>query len=110
MRMNKLLLCALFPCTLASIAAAAPFAWTNALNGDASGSWAVPLNWNPNGIPGAADSADFSILDITFDSIITLDANQSINSLIFGDIDPNTNSPAGWTIDRGLLGTATLTL
>ena len=111
MKMNKLLLWALFPCAFASMAAAAPFAWTNALNGDASGSWAVPLNWNPNGIPGAADGADFSTLDITFDSVITLDANQSINALVFGDLDASTNSPvAGWTIDRGLLGTATLTL
>ena len=111
MKMNKLFLCALFPCAFASIAAATPFAWTNALNGDASGSWGVPLSWNPNGIPGAADSADFTTLDITFDSVITLDANRSINSLIFGDIDPSTNSAvAGWTIDRGLLGTATLTL
>lgn len=111
MKMNKLLLWTLFPCAFASTANAAPFVWTNALNGDASGSWTVPLNWNPNGIPGAADSADFSALDTTFDSVITLDANQSINSLIFGDIDASTNSPiAGWTIDRGLLGTATLTL
>jgi hypothetical protein len=111
MKMNKFLLYALFPCAFASIAAAAPFAWTNVLNGDVSGSWAVPTYWNPNGIPGAADSADFSTLDITLDSAITLDGNQSINSLIFGDIDPSTNSPvAGWTINPGLLGTATLTL
>lgn len=38
MRMNKLLLCALFPCALASTVRAADFVWTNAVGGDASGS------------------------------------------------------------------------
>src|SRR5687767_4128261 len=98
MRMNKLLLCALFPCALASFAGAAPFVWTNAPNGDASGSWAIPLNWNPNGLPGAKDSADFSTIDIMINSIVGLNGSQSINALIFGDADPSTNSPAaGWT-------------
>jgi autotransporter-associated beta strand protein len=111
MRMKKYLPAALFLCLAATpFAKAAPFSWTNNVGGDASGSWAVPLNWNPTGIPGAADSADFSQIDITVDAIITLDANQSISALLFGDLDRSTNSAAGWTITGGLLGGSTLTL
>jgi autotransporter-associated beta strand protein len=112
MRMNKFLPATLFLCLWAPLfASATPFLWTNDVSGNASGSWAVPLNWLPTGVPGAGDTANFSALDITVDSIITLDGNQSIDALLFGDLDPSTNSaPAGWTINGGLLGGATLTL
>jgi autotransporter-associated beta strand protein len=112
MRMKEFLPATLFLCVFTPFFGhAAPFSWVNNVGGDASGSWAVPSNWSPTGIPGAADSADFSQLDITVDSIIRLDAHQSVNALIFGDLDPSTNSAAGWTIHHGfLMGGVTLTL
>src|SRR5688572_30300509 len=112
MRMNTFLPSALFVCAFTALVAdAAPYVWVNNANGDASGSWAVPSSWGPPGIPGAADSADFSAHDITVDSIIDLGGNQAINAMIFGDLDPTTNSPiGGWTIGRLGLLASTLTL
>ena len=81
-------------------AKATNYVWEDITGGNASGSWATATNWNPNlpaGGTTAADSVDFSQLDITANSIITLDAPQSIAVMTFGDT--NTATPAGWTID-----------
>ncbi|HEY1684484.1 MAG TPA: autotransporter-associated beta strand repeat-containing protein [Tepidisphaeraceae bacterium] len=81
-------------------ARAANYVWTPLSGGNASGSWATPTNWNPNlpaGGTTAADDADFSELNITANSTITLDAPQSIAVMTFGDTDPST--PANWIIN-----------
>ncbi len=85
-------------------------AWNQLSGGDASGSWNTAANppWSTGALPGATDTADFSTLDITADSTVTLDGNQSINSLIFGDTV--TNTAAGWILSPGTPATSTLTL
>lgn len=71
----------------------------------------MPSNWSPNGTPDFSDSVDFSTLDITIDSIIGLDRSKSAGTLIFGDTDPSTNSPAaGWTVNGGVPGWGSLNL
>lgn len=84
--------------------------WNQLSVGDASGSWNTAANppWSTGALPGATDTADFSTLDITADSTVTLDGNQSINSLIFGDTV--TNTAAGWILSPGTPDTSTLTL
>src|SRR5450432_1762836 len=72
-------------------------------------SWATAANWLPNtGTPGMNDTAAFTNLDITTIATVTLDANQSVNTMIFGDL--NTSSPSGWIVSAGLDATATLTV
>lgn len=66
----------------------------------ASGSWNTATNWNPNlpaGGTTVADDADLSELNLTSDSTVTLDAEQSISVITFGDTDPST--PANWFIN-----------
>ncbi|MGH7952025.1 MAG: beta strand repeat-containing protein [Limisphaerales bacterium] len=74
--------------------------WTNLINGDASGTWSVAANWN-NGViaDGADNMADFSTLDITTNSTVTLDTDRTIGNLIFGDIVPDAN----WILTGGTL-------
>ena len=84
--------------------------WNQLSGGNASGSWNTVANppWSTGALPGATDTADFSTLDITADSAVTLDGNQSINALIFGDTV--TNTAAGWVLSPGTPDTSTLTL
>src|SRR5262249_16172729 len=49
---------------------------------------------------------DFSTLDITNTTALTLDGNQTIGNLIIGDMVPNTN----WTFNAGTPNTSVLTL
>ena len=84
--------------------------WNQLSGGNASGSWNTAANppWSTGALPGATDTADFSTLDITADSTVTLDGNQSINALILGDTV--TNTAAGWILSPGTPATSTLTL
>ena len=93
-----------------SAAPAATATWNQLTGGDASGSWASAANppWSTGALPGASDTADFSTLNLTADSTVTLDGNQSINALIFGDT--GTSSAANWILNPGTPGTSTLTL
>jgi fibronectin-binding autotransporter adhesin len=71
-------------------------------------SWATPGNWTPNGTPGILDTADFSQLDITAATTVTLDGSQLINHMIFGDTV--TNTAFGWVVSAGTPTTSTLTV
>ena len=53
--------------------------WTNLVSGDASGSWTTTANWN-NGViaDGAGNTANFSTLDISTNSLVTLDGARTI--------------------------------
>ena len=84
--------------------------WNQLSGGNASGSWNTAANppWSTGALPGATDTADFSTVNITADSTVTLDGNQSINALIFGDT--TTTSAAGWILSPGTPATSTLTL
>ena len=74
--------------------------WTNLVNGDASGNWGTAANWN-NGViaAGADNTADFSTLNLTTNSTITLDVSPTIGNLIFGDTAPDNN----WLLTGGTL-------
>jgi len=91
-------------------AQAATNTWNKLVSGNASGSWATAANppWSSGTLPGATDTASFNTLDITADSTVTLDGNQSINALIFGDT--TTSSAANWILSGGSPSTSTLTL
>jgi autotransporter-associated beta strand protein len=84
--------------------------WNQLVSGDASGSWNTAANppWSTGAVPGGTDTADLSTLDLTADSTVTLDSNQSINSLIFGDT--TTATAAGWILSAGTPSTSSLTL
>jgi fibronectin-binding autotransporter adhesin len=61
-----------------------------------SGSWSDPLNWEGGTIAnGLGFTATFAS-DITSDVTVTLDANQELTSVIFGDADPATTGT--WSI------------
>jgi autotransporter-associated beta strand protein len=82
-------------------AAAASGTWTN-LNG---GSWTNSNNWSGGTIADAAgNTADFSTLSLTADATVTLDAPQTIGSLVFGDATPDHN----WFLNSGSGGVLTL--
>ena len=79
---------------------AATFTWARLAAGNASGSWNQPTNWTGGTLPTTtSDTANFSALDITADSTVTLDGNREIESLVFGD--SNTGTAAGWLIQPG---------
>src|SRR5688572_26212017 len=94
-------LCAAF---FVNTTSAATNVWTQlAVGGNASGSWNVAANppWSLAAIPGAGDTAHFGTLNIT-NSIVTIDANQSIDHLIFGDTV--TSSAGTWIVNSGGAG------
>lgn len=87
----------------------ATLTWTKFAGGNGSGSWTNQANWTVGTLPtGTNDTADFTTLDLTADSTITLDGNQSINRINFGDA--NSGTGAGWLIRPGSPGTSSLTL
>lgn len=73
-----------------------------------SGSWPTGSNWIGNAAPAAADTAVFGATDQTADATITLDGNQTIAGLTFGDA--NTLSGATWTVASGSPSSSSLTL
>ncbi len=88
---------------------AATLTWTNRVSGNASGSWATPTNWSGGTLPTIAlDTANFNALDLTANSIVTLDGNQTINTLNFSDANPAT--AASWILNAGSPTSSTLTL
>jgi fibronectin-binding autotransporter adhesin len=105
-------------CLLSALALCAPrpasaitFTWTQIASGNASGSWNTSTNWNAGAGPiasGADNTADFSTLNITTNSTVTLDGNQTIGSLVFGDT--NTTSVGNWIVSSGSPSNSTLTL
>lgn len=94
-----------------SSARATTFVWTKNASGNASGSWAVAANWNNGAGPvasGSDNTADFSTIDLTTTSTVTLDGNQNIGNLIFGD--PTPTNLFTWVLSPGSPTTSTLTL
>ncbi|MCW1925047.1 autotransporter-associated beta strand repeat-containing protein [Luteolibacter arcticus] len=82
--------------------AVTPF-WTNA----AGGSWPVAVNWLSNGIAnGASIVADFSTLNLTADTTVTLNGARTIGGLKFGDTTPSHN----WSLATGSGGPLTLSV
>ena len=74
--------------------------WTNLASGDGSGAWSTAANWNSGVIADGADNtADFSTLNITTNSTVTLDTTRTIGNLIFGDVVPD----ADWILTGNTL-------
>ena len=81
--------------------------WTNLAGGNASGSWAAATNWNSGIIASGTDNtADFSTLDLTANSTVTLDGARTIGNLVFGDTAPDSN----WILATGTGGPLTLSV
>lgn len=75
--------------------------WTNT----AGGSWITPSNWSGNTIAsGTGSTADFSTLDLTADTTVTLDAARTITNLHFADTAPSHS----WIVNTGSDGPLTL--
>jgi fibronectin-binding autotransporter adhesin len=73
------------------------------------GGWGTASNWTPATVPNAADTvADFSKVDITTSSTVTLGAARTVGSLVFGDTDPATLG--SWTVTNSGTDSQTLTL
>ena len=79
--------------------------WTNTLGGlwDTAGDWVASTIADGSGV-----TADFSQLDITADTTVSLSSPRNIGNLIFADT--NTNSAAGWVLDNNAISANTLTL
>jgi autotransporter-associated beta strand protein len=89
---------------LAPLVHAGTLTWTNA----SGGSWTNSGNWSGGSLPTTtSDTADFSTLNITAGTTVTLDGNQDINKLLFADA---TTASHDWTIAAGTPSTSTLTL
>ena len=94
---GALLACALAP----SSASAATWTWLS--GGLASGTWSTASNWS-GGVPNSIDAiADFSVLELTTNSTVTLTATATVGSLIFGDTTPSHN----WTVSGSAITLAT---
>jgi fibronectin-binding autotransporter adhesin len=78
--------------------------WTVNNAGNASGSFNTPGNWNSGAgpVPSAAALADLSQQSLTTTSTVTLDANQTVGAMTFGNT--NAASNAGWLITNGTGG------
>ncbi|MGV3532098.1 MAG: beta strand repeat-containing protein, partial [Chthoniobacteraceae bacterium] len=88
---------------------AADGTWTQLLDGLATGLWSDTSSWQGGIIAdGAGFTADFSTLDVTFDSEIHLDSPRTLETLIFGDADPLT--PVNWTLANNFDPANVLTL
>lgn len=95
-------------CCAPAALSAVDYVWQANNSGNLSGSWNTASNWSPSGpATGQNNIADFSQQDITANSTVTLDANQTIGGLIFGDT--TTSSAGDWFITPGS-GNYTLTL
>ena len=72
--------------------------------GNASGSFNIAGNWNSGAgpVPSAAALADLSQQSLTTTSTVTLDANQTVGAMTFGNT--NAASNAGWVITNGTGG------
>jgi autotransporter-associated beta strand protein len=78
--------------------------WTQIASGNASGTWGTSSNWTPATVPNATDAvADFSTLDLTVNSTITVSAPVTVGSMIFGDINPSND----WTVSGSAITLAT---
>lgn len=69
--------------------------WIQPLSG---GLWSDPSNWNNAVVAdGAANTADFSTLDLAAGNTVHLDSPRTINRVVFGDVA--TSSAANWMLD-----------
>ncbi len=93
---------------LGASAPAANFTWIPLTGGSASGSWTNPVNWSGATLPGPADTVLFNTLDLAADSTVTLNGNQTINVLNFGDTVQAT--AANWILNPGNPAGSLLTL
>jgi len=79
--------------------------WVNT----AGGLWNTAVNWQGSLTgTGESNTVDFSTLDITADTTVSLDSDRTIGKMIFGDTV--TNSAAGWIVDNNASAANTLTL
>jgi autotransporter-associated beta strand protein len=74
-------------------------AWTN----DADGLWSNASNWSDGIVAdGAGNTADFSLINLTADRIVTLDSSRTIGTLKFGDTLGSQNWLLNAAADRTL--------
>jgi autotransporter-associated beta strand protein len=101
--------CSLLAAVAVTGAQAASGTWTQLSGGSATGTWsdAVTSTWAGGVVAGGSGfTADFSTLNPTVGSTITLGAPRTIGNMIFGDTDITT--AAGWAVAG--TGANTLTL
>ena len=95
---GALLTCALLP------SAAHGATWTWLSSGNASGTWGTSTNWS-GGTPDSVDAvADFSTLNITADSTVTVGAPVTTGTMLFGDATTLSNN---WIVSGSTITLAT---
>ena len=88
---------------------AGTFTWTKLVSGNGSGSWTNQANWSGATLPTTnTDTANFDSLDLTADSTVTLDGNQTVNALNFADTA--TATVGSWVVNAGSPSTSKLAL
>ena len=79
--------------------------WINTL----SDSWSNTVSWASGTVAnGAGNTANFSTLDLSAQTTVTLDSARTLGTLLFGDTD--TNTPAGWIVSNGGVVSANLSV
>src|SRR3954465_13673845 len=76
--------------------------WTNA---SGNSSWNTAANWDA-AVPNAVDAIANFTLDITSDTIVTLDGSNTVGTLNFADLISSNN----WTLNPGTPASSQLTL
>ncbi len=80
-------------------------------SGDGTGLWSDTTKWTGGTIAnGAGSSADFSTLNLTLDSIVSLDSSRTIGQLLFGDGNVTAAHTNTWTLNDNLNPLNILTL
>ncbi len=80
--------------------------WILLASGNGSGSWPTTANWNGGTVASGIDAlADFSTLNITATSTVTLDGARTVGTLKFGDA---TTSSSSWVLNTGSGGPLTM--
>jgi len=95
---------------LAQNAGAADGTWTQISAGSGAGTWsdATTGTWSGGTVAGGSGStANFDAVNITSNSVITLNGARTIGNIVFGDTDTST-SGASWTIAGTGLNVLTL--
>ena len=76
---------------------AGTYTWMNA----SSGGWGTAGNWDTSPTFDSSAILNFNTLNLTADIAMTLDADRTVNQLIFGDTD--TGTLGGWSVSGNIL-------
>src|SRR5262249_39784538 len=95
---------------VAAVCMTAPaLATSDVWDGSTNNSWSINTNWqtDPGTVPGAGETATFSLDAATVNNNTTIDLGAA--GITIGSVVYDTSSAAGYTIGAGALGSQTIT-